>query len=204
MLLLSPPMSMPPADLLPMPPLSVTSGGSVGAAAAPDSAGAAGRSAAAVADDAADRLLQQQFRPSSSKLSEMFKPLEERLSPEQRAALDAAGYRSPRTAAELRAALLRLAQQSPPAQADAAALLLPPLGLPLPAPGAADAAAGAIGGGLLAQPGLLGLGQSLLDLEALDAARPALQYRCAVLRCAWLAIEGSWCMPACLSAQPTP
>ena len=187
MLLLSPPLSLPPASLLPMPPLSVTSSGSAGRAPAPGSAGAAGTAGAAAHDDA-DRLLQQQFRPSSSKLSEMFKPLEERLSPEQRAALDAVSERSPRTAAELRQALLRLAQQSPPAaaaDAAAAAALLPPLmGLPaLPAAGLPDAAiaaaAAAVAGGPLPQlPGLPGMGLSLLDLEALDAVQPGMQYRC--------------------------
>ena len=198
MLLLSPPLSIPPASLLPMPPLSVTSAGSAGAAAAPGSAGAAGTAGAAAHDDA-DRLLQQQFRPSSSKLSEMFKPLEDRLSPEQKAALDAVTQRSPRTAAELRAALLRLAQQSPPqADAAAAAALLPPLlGLsqpPLQAAGLpeaamAAAAAAAVVGGSLPQSGLPGLpGLGLLDLDALDVARPGLQYRC----------DQEWAAASCL------
>lgn len=169
-LLLSPAISMPPSSLLPLPPLSVTSG-------------AAGRGGAKGGQGGSpqDRLLQQQFRPGSSKLTDMFKPLEDLqaagTSPTGAQMAAAATAKSPRTAAELRAAILRLAQQSPPAALEAAAgtglLGLPPLLGLLGMPAAADHAW---------QPTSLPLppapqGLTLPDLQALDAARPA-QHRC--------------------------
>lgn len=173
LLLLSPPISMPPSSLLPLPPLSVTSGGTA-VVGAPLSAGRA-----AAADEEAERLLQLHFRPSSSKLTEMFKLIEEQHAagasgspPQQQQQAERA--RSPRTAAELRAALLRLAQQSPPQLAQhtqhtgAIAGLLPPhLGLPLAAGGLWPPAAAAA----MLQHEQFGL--SLLDFEVLEAlARP--------------------------------
>lgn len=184
---------MPPSSLLPLPPLSVTSGGPIAGAASL----AVGQGLTAEED--AERLLQLHFRPSSSKLSEMFKMIEEQqvgtsagsgLPPSQRQ-MQAQRARSPRTAAELRAALLRLAQQSPPQQMQhgqhgtAAALLPPHLGLPLGGlPGTALALPAAAAAVLQQeQPGL-----SLLDFEALDAfTRPTAaqhrQERCACASC---------------------
>ncbi|KAL4423083.1 hypothetical protein ABPG77_005888 [Micractinium sp. CCAP 211/92] len=188
LLLLSPPISMPPSSLLPLPPLSVTSGGPA-VVGAPLSAGRG-----AAADEEAERLLQLHFRPSSSKLTEMFKPIEEQQaggasgSPPQQQQQQAERERSPRTAAELRAALLRLAQQSPPQQAQhtqhagAPAVLLPPhLGLPLAAGGLPPPAAATA----MLQPEQFEL--SLLDFEALEAlARPAsAQHRLGPVRPTW-------------------
>jgi hypothetical protein len=150
LLLLSPPLSLPPhSSLLPLPPLSVPGGGTPAAAAA-DLVTAGKVAAAAAAAAEAERLLQQHFRPSSSKLTELFRPLEDLGSPpeggdgSQAGASSAAAHRrSPRTAAELRAALLHLAQQSPPGAlaAPPGALLPPAAGLPPPLalPGAAGA-----------------------------------------------------------------
>lgn len=185
LLLLSPPISMPPCSLLPLPPLSVTSGG------APSGGVQLAAAGGAASEEEAERLLQLHFRPSSSKLSEMFKCIEEQQQgfaaagacaggspPLQHPQQAAKPERSPRTAAELRAALLRLAQQSPPQQAQhaqhasaAAPLLAPHLGLPLAGLAAGGLAPPAAAAAMLQQehPGL-----SLLDWEALEAlARPA-------------------------------
>lgn len=159
LLLLSPQFNMPPSSLLPMPPLGVTSGDDAAAsAAAKGNAGAA----AAVHDDADWLLLQQHYRPSSSKLTELFKPLEEQQAvdsdgdDQQTAAAQNVEHASPRSASELRAAILRLAQQSPqqrrssvglftalvslpalpclPPLAEGCLGALPPLPMPLPMP----------------------------------------------------------------------
>ena len=187
LLLLSPPMTM-PTSLLPLPPLSVSS---AGAASRGGAAALAASGAAAAADAEAERLLhQQQFRPTSSKLSEMFKPLEEQQQQVARGAgsgsataaavSPVAVRRSPRTAAELRAAILRLAQMSPPQQQPGAAALLAlplPLGPPAPAGGTGLLQMPAAGAAVLQAEH--GTGLSLLDLSVLEAlSHPAAaQYR---------------------------
>lgn len=169
LLLLSPPINMPPSSLLPLapPPMSGRREG-----ASPGSAA----TAVAALDDA-DRVLSQPFKPSSARLTDLFKASLPDCSGDGDAGTDrgvtgtnALGpKRSPRTATELREALRELAAASPE-QKD---LLPPMLGLPMAPPplGAATVGAAAMAGahgGMCG--GAAGAGLSLLEVEAVEAA----------------------------------
>eukprot|EP00887_Chlorella_sp_A99_P004316 scaffold15.g4316.t1 len=117
LLLLSP---TPPAIELPM---------AAGATAPAPRASPGAAGAGAALEDDADRMLQEaSFKPSSARLTDLFKTVAPR-----RGGGAPAEPRSPRTAAELRAAIHRLAAQSPDRQRELLPALLGVGGGPVPA-----------------------------------------------------------------------